>query len=91
MRAGRTRPTTQPPNGPEAPHGHLDPGPAARRLADEPVQGPSLFGIGRCNTIQHEPVGVVGLIGPWNAPLVLTIGDAVPALLPGNTVVCKPS
>ncbi|MFI7588181.1 succinic semialdehyde dehydrogenase [Spongisporangium articulatum] len=38
----------------------------------------------------HHPKGVVGMISPWNYPLVLTISDAVPALLAGNAVVLKP-
>ncbi len=37
------------------------------------------------------PHGVVGLITPWNFPLILGVGDALPALLAGNTVVTKPS
>lgn len=39
----------------------------------------------------YEPLGVVGIISPWNFPLVLTMGDAVPALMAGNAVVIKPS
>jgi acyl-CoA reductase-like NAD-dependent aldehyde dehydrogenase len=39
----------------------------------------------------HEPLGVVGIISPWNFPLVLTAGDAVPALMAGNAVLMKPS
>ena len=38
-----------------------------------------------------KPHGVVGIISPWNAPLNLALGDAVPALLAGNAVVIKPS
>jgi acyl-CoA reductase-like NAD-dependent aldehyde dehydrogenase len=38
----------------------------------------------------REPVGLVGLIVPWNYPLNLAITDAVPALLAGNSVVLKP-
>jgi acyl-CoA reductase-like NAD-dependent aldehyde dehydrogenase len=38
----------------------------------------------------RAPVGVVGLIVPWNYPLNLAITDAVPALLAGNGVVLKP-
>ena len=34
---------------------------------------------------------MVGVISPWNAPLNLALGDAVPALLAGNAVVVKPS
>jgi succinate-semialdehyde dehydrogenase / glutarate-semialdehyde dehydrogenase len=37
-----------------------------------------------------SPVGVVGLIVPWNYPLNLAITDAVPALMAGNTVIIKP-
>jgi acyl-CoA reductase-like NAD-dependent aldehyde dehydrogenase len=37
------------------------------------------------------PMGVIGIISPWNFPLVLTAGDAVPALMAGNAVVIKPS
>ncbi|MFN0172151.1 MAG: succinic semialdehyde dehydrogenase [Bryobacteraceae bacterium] len=38
----------------------------------------------------RSPVGVVGLIVPWNYPLSLAVTDAAPALLAGNTVVLKP-
>lgn len=38
----------------------------------------------------RHPVGVVGLIIPWNYPLTLAISDAIPALLAGNAVVLKP-
>ena len=37
----------------------------------------------------HHPVGVVGVISPWNYPLTLSISDAVPALAAGNAVVMK--
>jgi acyl-CoA reductase-like NAD-dependent aldehyde dehydrogenase len=40
---------------------------------------------------EHHPIGVVGIISPWNFPLVLTGGDAMPALMAGNAVVIKPS
>ncbi|MCQ4619077.1 succinate-semialdehyde dehydrogenase (NADP(+)) [Corynebacterium sp. CCUG 59401] len=40
--------------------------------------------------VQHAPVGVVGIIAPWNYPLVLAISDAIPAIMAGNTVVLKP-
>ena len=38
----------------------------------------------------HHPVGVVGIISPWNYPLTLSVGDAIPALAAGNGVVLKP-
>jgi succinate-semialdehyde dehydrogenase/glutarate-semialdehyde dehydrogenase len=37
----------------------------------------------------HHPVGVVGVVSPWNYPLTLSISDAVPALAAGNAVVIK--
>ncbi|MCQ9342196.1 succinic semialdehyde dehydrogenase [Corynebacterium kozikiae] len=40
--------------------------------------------------VEHVPVGVVGIISPWNYPLTLTLSDAIPALLAGNGVVIKP-
>ncbi len=41
--------------------------------------------------VQFVPHSVVGLITPWNYPLILTFWTLVPALLTGNTVVYKPS
>lgn len=41
-------------------------------------------------TETHPPKGVVGIISPWNYPLTLPIGDALPALMAGNGVVLKP-
>jgi succinate-semialdehyde dehydrogenase/glutarate-semialdehyde dehydrogenase len=37
----------------------------------------------------HHPVGIVGVISPWNYPLTLSISDAVPAIAAGNAVVMK--
>jgi betaine-aldehyde dehydrogenase len=41
--------------------------------------------------IQHEPVGVCGLITPWNYPLLQTAWKVAPCLAAGNTFVLKPS
>jgi succinate-semialdehyde dehydrogenase/glutarate-semialdehyde dehydrogenase len=38
----------------------------------------------------RQPRGVVGHIAPWNYPLELSVGDALPALAAGNAVVMKP-
>jgi aldehyde dehydrogenase (NAD+) len=43
------------------------------------------------NYTRREPLGVVGVIMPWNSPLFLTIMAVAPALAAGNTVVIKPS
>jgi phenylacetaldehyde dehydrogenase len=42
-------------------------------------------------TLLREPLGVVGLITPWNAPLLITVEKVAPALACGNTVVLKPA
>ena len=41
--------------------------------------------------IVYRPFGVVGIISPWNFPVILAYDDAIPALLAGNAVVIKPS
>ena len=38
----------------------------------------------------HVPKGIVGIISPWNYPLVLAISDALAALVAGNGIVIKP-
>ena len=38
----------------------------------------------------RHPRGLIGIIAPWNYPLSLSIGDALPALMAGNGVVLKP-
>lgn len=43
------------------------------------------------NYTVHEPVGVVGLIIPWNFPLLLACWKLAPALAMGNTVILKPA
>lgn len=40
---------------------------------------------------QYRPYPVVGIISPWNVPLILGLIDAVPALLAGCTILLKPS
>jgi aldehyde dehydrogenase (NAD+) len=39
----------------------------------------------------REPLGVIGMITPWNSPLMLLTGTLAPCLAIGNTVVIKPS
>lgn len=41
--------------------------------------------------IQRQPLGVVGIIGPWNYPLQLTLGPLATALAAGNRAMIKPS
>ena len=46
---------------------------------------------GMLNYTKYEPFGVVGLITPWNSPLLLLAWKLAPALAAGNTAVIKPS
>ena len=46
---------------------------------------------GAINYSVKEPIGVTGLISPWNLPLYLLTWKVAPALAMGNTAVCKPS
>jgi betaine-aldehyde dehydrogenase len=46
---------------------------------------------GVASRVQREPVGVCGLITPWNYPLLQAAWKLAPALVAGNTVVLKPS
>ncbi len=56
-----------------------------RLLGDTiPVAGGQAFTV-------REPVGVVGLITPWNFPLTIAAWKLAPALAAGNTVVLKPA
>lgn len=40
--------------------------------------------------VRHDPVGVVGIVAPWNYPLSLTLGDVLPALAAGDAVLLRP-
>jgi len=43
------------------------------------------------NFVHRKPVGIVGLISPWNLPLYLLSWKIAPALLMGNCIIAKPS
>jgi acyl-CoA reductase-like NAD-dependent aldehyde dehydrogenase len=60
-------------------------------LDDETVHSANPLVAGRALKVTYRPIGVVGIIGPWNYPLVNSFGDAIPALAAGNAVVLKPS
>jgi acyl-CoA reductase-like NAD-dependent aldehyde dehydrogenase len=64
---------------------------AKKFLADEKVPVRTLLITGKKLRVRYEPVGLVGVIGPWNYPLTNSFGDCIPALLAGNSVVLKPS
>jgi acyl-CoA reductase-like NAD-dependent aldehyde dehydrogenase len=47
--------------------------------------------INQASTLSYEPLGVVGVIGPWNYPMFTPMGSIAYALAAGNAVVFKPS
>jgi len=47
--------------------------------------------MGRSSTLVHHPLGVIGIISPWNYPFTIPLGEVTMALMAGNTVVLKPS
>jgi acyl-CoA reductase-like NAD-dependent aldehyde dehydrogenase len=64
---------------------------AAKYLADERVPSwNNPLAIGKKLVVRYEPVGVVGVIGPWNFPIANSFGDCIPALIEGNSVILKP-
>jgi acyl-CoA reductase-like NAD-dependent aldehyde dehydrogenase len=60
-------------------------------LADESIHAKTLAVTGKKMVVRYEPLGLIGVIGPWNYPLLNSFGDCIPALLAGNSVILKPS
>jgi acyl-CoA reductase-like NAD-dependent aldehyde dehydrogenase len=60
-------------------------------LADQRIKSASPLLKGKRMVLRYRPLGLVGVIGPWNYPLTNSFGDAIPALAAGNTVILKPS
>jgi len=64
---------------------------AAKFIGDETVRPHSALAASKKLMVQYRPYPVVGVISPWNFPLALALGDAIPALQAGAAVVVKPS
>ena len=64
---------------------------AAKFIGDEDVRPHSPLLASKKLGVQYRPYPVVGVISPWNFPLALALGDAIPALQAGAAVVVKPS
>ena len=63
-----------------------------RATAATELPGGPVFDDGETHAeLHYRPVGVVGAIGPWNWPMMITVWQVAPALRMGNTVVVKPS
>lgn len=63
-----------------------------RAAAATPLETEVVFDDGQTHAeLHYRPIGVVGAIGPWNWPQMITVWQIAPALRMGNTVVIKPS
>src|SRR6202011_4687362 len=60
-------------------------------LADERVKSSQVLVKGKKLILRFRPLGLIGVIGPWNYPLTNSFGDCIPALAAGNSVILKPS
>jgi acyl-CoA reductase-like NAD-dependent aldehyde dehydrogenase len=73
----------------DALHWCADNGP--RILADESIATPQLMLKQKKSKFVYEPIGVVGVIAPWNYPWTIPFGEVAIALMAGNGVVLKPA
>src|SRR5207248_1348975 len=64
---------------------------AVSDTTDEKVKSSVVLVKGKKLILRYRPLGLVGVIGPWNYPLTNSFGDCIPALAAGNSVILKPS
>ncbi len=64
---------------------------AERILRPEKVRLHGMLRLAKKARIHYRPLGVVGVICPWNGPFILGLNPAVQALMAGNAVLVKPS
>ena len=60
-------------------------------LADEKIRYSQAFLLTKRSHFAYEPIGVVGVIAPWNYPWSIPFGEVAIALMAGNGVVLKPA
>ena len=63
----------------------------AREVLRPQTRRPGILMANMSAVVERSPVGVVGVIGPWNYPIFTPMGSIAYALAAGNTVVFKPS
>ncbi|MBA3282011.1 MAG: aldehyde dehydrogenase family protein [Acidimicrobiia bacterium] len=63
----------------------------ARKVLRARRVSPGLLMSNHAATVEYQPLGVVGVIGPWNYPVFTPMGSIAYALAAGNAVVFKPS
>src|SRR5207245_7253400 len=60
-------------------------------LADEKIPMPQVFLKTKRSAFTYEPLGVIGIVSPWNYPWSIPFGEVALALMAGNGVVLKPA
>src|SRR5947209_9152098 len=60
-------------------------------LADEKIPMPQVFLKTKASAFTYEPLGVIGIVSPWNYPWSIPFGEVALALMAGNGVVLKPA
>ena len=63
----------------------------AKKVLGPKRVSPGLVMANQAASVEYKPLGVVGVIGPWNYPVFTPMGSIAYALAAGNTVVFKPS
>ena len=62
-----------------------------RMIAEEVVPAHNLFWKTKRLRVAYRPYELVGVIAPWNFPMILSAGDGLPALFAGSALMLKPS
>ena len=62
---------------------------AKRALVPKKLASSSVLFINKRNVIERIPLGIVGIISPWNYPLSIPLGEVFMALMAGNGVMLK--
>ncbi len=62
---------------------------AEKVLKPHPRPASSIAWFGKRSEVRHEPLGVVGIISPWNYPLSIPFGEIIMGLMAGNAVLLK--
>src|ERR1700755_968730 len=63
----------------------------ARKVLRPRRVSPGLAALDQAARVEYQPLGVIGVIGPWNYPVFTPVGSIAYALAAGNAVVFKPS
>lgn len=64
---------------------------AEKYLKPEKRKMHGVIGMTKKLEIHYKPLGVIGVVSPWNAPFILSLNPAIQALMGGNAVMIKPS